>query len=81
MRNRFGKLIVTKLGILRFERGITQKELAQEMGFSASMVNQIERRRIALWPSCLKKLSEYYGVTPEEIMDEDGFARKWETGA
>jgi transcriptional regulator with XRE-family HTH domain len=64
--------------MLRFERGLTQRALAKELGFSASLVNQIEHRRSALWPSCLKKFSEYYGVAAESIVDEEGFALKWE---
>jgi transcriptional regulator with XRE-family HTH domain len=73
-------LVVTKLAILRFERGLTQRCVAEKLGFSPSVLAQVERRRTALWPSCLKKFSDFYGVPPEAIVDEEGFARRLEVG-
>jgi hypothetical protein len=36
----------------------------------------MELRRLPIYPKNRKKLAEYYGVAPEDLIDERGFVRE-----
>lgn len=46
-----------------------------------AQLSNVENRRIQVFPRYLKRLSEFYGVAPEFLVDGEGFARKSETAS
>lgn len=65
MKNQtFGSMIVQ----MRKEKGITQLELAEEMGVTDKAVSKWERDLSFPDVSSIPRLAEYFGVTTDELM-------------
>lgn len=62
--------IGSKLKKLRRARNINQKNLAQELGISASYLNLIERNRRGLTASLLLKLASFFDINVNELSQD-----------
>lgn len=56
-----------KIKELRFRNGLTQDELGQKLGITKSAVSNLEKDGSRPSPSTIKKLSEIFGVTLEDL--------------
>jgi transcriptional regulator with XRE-family HTH domain len=62
---------MTKLRALRFAKGLTLKEVAQDIGLHLSDISKIETGRLTAYPSQGAKLSLYYGYAHiNELLEE-----------
>lgn len=59
-----------KLQALRRARGLTQEEVAQELGVSHTDVSEWESGRSAPERDPLKALAAFYGVSPDELLSD-----------
>ena len=57
---------------LRIEKGLAQGELAEAMGVSRQTINSIENERYAPSLPLALTLARYFGVTVEEMFDDQG---------
>ena len=57
---------------LRIEKGLAQGELAEAMGVSRQTINSIENERYTPSLPLALALARYFGVTVEEMFDEQG---------
>jgi putative transcriptional regulator len=57
---------------LRIEKGLAQGELAEAMGVSRQTVNSIENERYTPSLPLALALARYFGVTVEEMFDDQG---------
>lgn len=57
-----------RLARLRRERGVTQQELASEMGITQSVVSEYERDNFRLHSEHLIQLSRLLGVSADELL-------------
>ena len=64
--------MITKLEILRKTKGLTQKELAEKIGFHSSQISQYERGFNAR-PSenFMTKVSKALGVTKDKLFKNE----------
>ncbi|GGK31718.1 hypothetical protein GCM10010965_25710 [Caldalkalibacillus thermarum] len=69
---------MTKLEYLRRMRGISQKELAENLGISPTIIVQIERHHRAAYPKLRKNVSLYFGIEEDRLFDERGWAKPME---
>lgn len=60
-----------KLRRLRRERRLTQAELAQRLGISASYLNLLEHNRRKITVDLLFSIAAFFGVQPAELIDDD----------
>ena len=67
MPNNIGK----NLKILRMQKGITQQELAEQVGKKMQMVGLWERGKRGIGVNDLIKLSKYFGVTIDQIVMQE----------
>jgi hypothetical protein len=58
------------------ERGASQMMVGVETMIPPSTISLLERRKLPIYPKYQMKLAEYYGTTPEELIDGSGFARE-----
>lgn len=61
-----------KLKALRREKNITQKELADVLGVTATNVSRYEKGIITPPSDKLKKIADYFGVTVDVLLDIEG---------
>lgn len=59
-----------KLIILRKNKGLTQSELAKEVGLSRQMISYFESRAMNPTIDVLRKLADYFGVSADEFLYE-----------
>jgi transcriptional regulator with XRE-family HTH domain len=60
---------------LRLERGWTQGDLAKLTGYAdKTAISKIENGRIDLTTRQIKKFADVFGVSPSDIMGNDGIA-------
>ena len=57
---------------LRIEKGLAQGELAEAVGVSRQTVNSIENERYTPSLPLALALARYFGVTVEEMFDDQG---------
>jgi putative transcriptional regulator len=57
---------------LRAHRGLAQGQLAEAMGVSRQTINSIENERYTPSLPLAIALARYFGVTVEEMFDEQG---------
>jgi putative transcriptional regulator len=57
---------------LRTERGLAQGQLAEAMGVSRQTINSIENDRYTPSLPLAIALARYFGVTVEEMFDDQG---------
>ena len=63
--------IAARLRFLRFERGLSQRELAQMAGCSAQSIVQFESGRTAMNARTMRKLALALRVEPFDILNHD----------
>ena len=66
---------MTILQDLRRQKNSTQISVAKACGIPACVVSQWERRKKRISPERLKKLSEFFEIPGEDLVDEEGFAK------
>jgi len=57
---------------LRIQKGLAQGQLAEAMGVSRQTVNSIENERYTPSLPLALALARYFGVTVEEMFDDQG---------
>jgi transcriptional regulator with XRE-family HTH domain len=62
---------VSRVGVLRRERGLTQQELGRRSGLSRSFLSQVENGNRAPSLSSLNRICAALGVIPIEVLIED----------
>jgi len=60
------------LRALRLERGLSQEQLADQLGVSPRYLAGVERAERNMSLATVESLAEQLGVTPELILDSDG---------
>ena len=65
----------TKLKELRAESGLTQKQLADQLGVSKSVVSFYERQERVPSPDVLRKLASIFRVSSDFLLDLDRVKR------
>ena len=66
-KNDFGKIISQ----LRIDRGFTQKELAEKMKISSTLITDYERGKLRLHGEVIMKLAEVLQVSTDEILGRE----------
>lgn len=59
---------LTQLGALRREKGLTQRDVAEALGVNFCAVSNWETCKARISSANLQKLSNLYGVMPDEIL-------------
>jgi putative transcriptional regulator len=57
---------------MRIDKGLAQGELAEAMGVSRQTINSIENERYTPSLPLALALARYFGVTVEEMFDDQG---------
>jgi transcriptional regulator with XRE-family HTH domain len=68
--------LATRLRVLRAERGLTVRQVAELSGVAKETVSQIERGERHPYDRTLEKLAHAYGVPIEELLEEPALAGK-----
>lgn len=63
------KIIGQKINQLRKSRNISQQQLADELGISRPTITQIEKGERNLIPEEILKLSEFFNISPNELIN------------
>lgn len=71
-------MLVSRLELLRRERGLTASDLLRSAGYAPTMSTSIEKRKRVAWPALRRKIAMVLGVNEKEIFDDEGFAREAE---
>ncbi len=77
MKHNIGK----KIRELRTQKGIKQSELAEILGISTSAVGMYEQNRREPDITALKTISEYFGVSLDYLLSNDGVSEQKENPA
>ncbi|AZR16029.1 helix-turn-helix transcriptional regulator [Lactobacillus crispatus] len=59
--------MLTKLKILRVEKGMSQSDLAQALGTTQVTVSAWETGRSTPRPPMMQKIADYFGVSKDDI--------------
>lgn len=73
--------LVKRLKLLRKEKGVTQKQLAESLGISLPAIVNYENAQRSPSSAVLTLLSQYFNVSKEYLLgetDERHLAQKWE---
>ncbi len=65
--------------ILEFKRrqaGLSQAEIARQLGITSSSVSQIEGLYRKPWPKIRRQLSQLLGMSENELFRENGWPRE-----
>jgi len=60
---------VTKIKQMRLDKGISQRQLAQDAGVCQSLLSAVENERMRLWPAMAKKLAKVLKVDVADLAD------------
>ncbi|MDM8530746.1 helix-turn-helix transcriptional regulator [Anaerolineales bacterium HSG25] len=60
-----------KLTELRQERGLTLRQLGEELEVHNTFISQIEKGRKMPNAIMILKIAKYFGVTTDQLMDDD----------
>lgn len=63
---------MTRLEALRLQKAWTQRELAEKLHVSSSIISQIERGFRRAYPKIMKELAKVLEVDVEILFDADG---------
>lgn len=63
------KKLGQKVSSLRLERGISQRELARQVGTNNTQINRIETGSVNSSINMLRKISEQFNLTISELVD------------
>ena len=61
-----------RLRTVRERAALSQEQLAEQSGVSRYTIGRLEGQERSARPSTTQKLAKALGVTPAELMDEDG---------
>ena len=61
---------ITRLGELRRQRGLKQKDLARALGLSQSTLSGVENGHTRPWPRLRQQAARFFGLTEEELFPE-----------
>jgi transcriptional regulator with XRE-family HTH domain len=70
--------MLTIIKLARLKTGMSLRRFARIYGFPEAKLCQIERGRVYIPPSWRGKLAKVFGLTVEEICDENGWPRLYE---
>lgn len=59
--------MLTKLKVLRVEKGMSQSELADVLGTTQMTVSAWERGKATPRPPMMQKIADYFGVSKDDI--------------
>ena len=62
---------LTRVGVLRRERGLTQQELGRKSGLSRSFLSQVENGSRVPSLSSLNRISAALGIMPIDVLIRD----------
>jgi transcriptional regulator with XRE-family HTH domain len=65
---------VTKVRVLRIERDMTAKNLAEGLKLDASVLSFVERRKVRASDRVRLKLSQFFGVPEAELFNQERYA-------
>lgn len=65
----------TVLEILRVAKGFTASGLSRELGFSPTVITQIENG-LAAWPNLRLRICDFFGVDSAVLFEDGGHVRK-----
>lgn len=51
-------------------RGLTQKQVAQEVGINANLFTQVLNRRRSSWPALRARLADYLDLPEDDLFTE-----------
>ncbi|MEQ2130292.1 helix-turn-helix transcriptional regulator [Caldanaerobacter subterraneus KAk] len=63
---------MTKLEGLRRQKGWTQREVAEKLHISGSIISQVEKGFRKAYPKLMRKLAEVYGAEISDLFESDG---------
>jgi transcriptional regulator with XRE-family HTH domain len=63
---------MTKLESLRRQKGWSQRELAEKLHISGSIISQIERGFRRAYPKIMRQLAEVFEVEVSDLFEDDG---------
>ncbi|OUM84982.1 MAG: transcriptional regulator [Bacillus thermozeamaize] len=64
---------MTKIELVRRQKGLTQVELAKLIGVSGPAIVQVERGYRKPWPKIRKNIAQALGYPEEELFAPDGW--------
>jgi transcriptional regulator with XRE-family HTH domain len=65
---------MTRLRLLRFERGLEQTAVAAQVGISREWLSALELGKADLSAPVAKSLADFYGITVSELLGLDAAA-------
>ena len=65
-----------KLRKVRNEKGVSLSEIAEKTGYTKSFISQVEKNRTSPSISSLLRIIDALGISPQEILHEEGFSEK-----
>ena len=68
---------LTKLRVIRMNKGFNVKEMAEMIGVDASLVSAVELRIAFAYPKMRRRIAEVLGITEDEVF-RDGLAMLYE---
>ena len=63
------EILAKKLKAYRIKQGLSQKELARQIGASTDTIGLIERQKVKPRLDTMEKIAEYFGVTLSDLLD------------
>lgn len=73
-----GVLAMTKLEALRLQKGWTQREVAERLHISGSIISQIEKGFRRAYPKIMRQLAEVFEVEVSDLFEADGTPKRLE---
>ena len=61
---------------VRNEKGVSLSELAEKTGYTKSFISQVEKNKTSPSLSSLFRIIDALGISPQEILHEEGFSEK-----
>ncbi|HIV02475.1 MAG TPA: helix-turn-helix transcriptional regulator [Candidatus Aphodoplasma excrementigallinarum] len=63
------EVLAKKLRAYRYKRGLSQKELARQVGVSQETIGKIERQKIKPSLDTIVEIAFYFGIMPSDLLD------------
>ena len=63
------EVLAKKLRAYRYKKGLSQGELAKQVGVSQETIGNIERQKIKPSLDTMEKIAEYFGITLSDLLD------------
>lgn len=61
----------SRVAMLRWQQGVSARDMSLSLGQSESYINKIENKRILPSMQGFLYICEYFGITPKEFFDTD----------